>query len=291
MHSFSAVFLYPDSLTKISVFAKVFAMKKSHFFLLALLFSFAFVSWAQAATIRIDSPKIELELEPGQVYSGEIIAENPTDEETKARIYLEDWIYTKGGTGEKTFTPPGTTPLTASPWITFSPAETTLQPFGRLTTRYTISVPKDAKGAHFSVLFFETILGQQTDDEGVNILVAGRIGALFLINIKGTTERKGEIKSIELQAPQGNKPLGITTTFENTGNTDIALSGNYLVMDSDGRIKARGDLNKIYTFPGSTESGKTEWVGRLPKGNYQVLLTYEVSKGQNLVEEKTLVVE
>jgi hypothetical protein len=254
-------------------------------------FSLTILSAANAATIRIDSPKIELELEPGQSYSGEIVAENPTDEATKTRIYLEDWIYTKGGTGEKTFTPPGSTPLSASPWITFSPADSMLPPFGRLTARYTVAVPKDAKGTHFSVLFFETILGQQEDEEGVNILVAGRIGALFFVNVKGATDRKGKIRSVEVTPPQGNKPLSIVTAFENTGNTDIALSGNYLVMDSDGRIKARGDLNKIYTLAGDIESGKTEWVGRLPKGNYQVLLTYEVSKGQNIVEEKTLVVE
>jgi hypothetical protein len=266
-------------------------MKKLLFAFSLSVFSVLVVSAAHAATIRIDSPKIELELEPGESYSGEIVAENPTDESTKTRVYLEDWIYTKGGTGEKTFTPPGSTPLSASPWITFSPAESTLSPFGRLTARYTIAVPKDAKGTHFSVLFFETILGQQEDEEGVNILVAGRIGALFLVNVKGATDRKGKIQSVEVTAPQGNKPLSIVTSFENTGNTDIALAGNYLLMDSDGRIKARGDLNKIYTFPGETESGKTEWVGRLPKGNYQVLLTYEVSKGQNLVEEKTLLVE
>lgn len=266
-------------------------MKKVVSFASVFVTSLVVLSVAHTATIRIDSPKIELELEPGQTYSGEIVAENPTDEATKSRIYLEDWIYTKGGTGEKTFTPPATTPLSASPWITFSPAETTLLPFGRLVTRYTIAVPEDASGTHFSVLFFETILGQQEDEEGVNILVAGRIGALFFISVKGTSDRKGKIHSVEVTSPQGNKPLAIVTTFENTGNTDIALLGNYLVMDADGRIKARGDLNKIYTLPGATESGKTEWVGRLPKGNYQVLLTYEVSKGQNLVEEKTFVVE
>ena len=244
-----------------------------------------------AATIRISTPKIELELAPGETYSGEIITENPTDEEVKVKLYLEDWIYKAVGTGEKTFTPLATTPLSASKWITFSPAEDVIKPFGRLTARYTIAVPKDAKGAHFSVLFFETLLGTTTDEEGVNVLVAGRVGALFFIHAKGTVNRDGKIKSVDIHAPQGNKPMEIVTTFENTGNVDVAVGGNFLLMDAAGKIQARGDLNKIYTFPGSTASGTTQWIGRLPKGSYQALLTYDLGKGKSLVEEKALSVD
>ncbi len=246
---------------------------------------------AEAATIRISTPKIELELAPGETYSGEVVAENPTDEEAKVKLYLEDWVYKPGGTGEKTFGPIATTPLSASKWITFSPAEDIIKPFGRLTARYTITVPKDAQGAHFSVLFFETLLGAVTDEEGVNVMVAGRIGALYFLHAKGTVNRDGNIKSVDIRAPKGNKPMEIVTTFQNTGNVDVAIGGNFLLMDAAGKIQARGDLNKIYTFPGSTASGTTQWIGRLPKGSYQALLTYDLGKGKSLVEEKALSVE
>lgn len=245
----------------------------------------------QAATIRISTPKIELELAPGETYSGEIVAENPTDEDVKVKLYLEDWVYKAAGTGEKTFTPAATTPLSASKWINFSPAEDVIKPFGRLTARYTITVPKEAQGAHFSVLFFETILGTTKDEEGVNVLVAGRIGALYFIHAKGSVNRDGKIKSVDIRAPQGNKPMEIVTTFENTGNVDVALGGNFLIMDASGKVQARGDLNKIYTFPGSTANGATQWIGRLPKGSYQALLTYDLGKGKSLVEEKALSVD
>ena len=267
-------------------------MKKFLFISLISFFSLVAPASIEAATIRIDTPKIELELEPGEVYSGEIVAENPSEDETKARIYLEDWVFAKGGTGEKVFSPVGSTPRSASPWITFAPAETTLKPFARMTARYTITVPKDAKdGAFYSVLFFETILGSEQDEEGVNILVAGRIGALFFIQIKGTVIREGKIDEVKITPPQGNKPLQMETTFTNSSNIDITLGGNYLIMDEAGIVKGRGDINNIYTFPGATEIGVTEWVGRLPKGTYQILLTYDLGKGKSLVEEKPLVIE
>ncbi len=258
-----------------------------NFLILFLLTSIS----SEAATIRLSSPKIELELAPGESYSGEIYAENPAEEEVKTKIYLEDWVYLPGGIGEKKFTPAGTTPLSASKWIAFSPSQDTIKPFGRLTARYKITVPSDAKGAYYSALFFETSVGTVKDDEGVNVLVAARIGALFFIEIKGTVNRTGSIKSVEIEPPHGNKPMEISTTFENSGNVDIALGGKFLIMDSDGKVQGRGDLKKIYTYPGGTESGKTQWVGRLSKGSYQLLLTYDLGKGKNLVEEKTITID
>ena len=259
-------------------------------FLVVLFLAFLNVSYSEAATIRISTPRVELDLAPGETYSGEIIAENPEDQPIKAKIYVEDWIYAPGGTGEKKFSPVASTPLSASKWITFTPAEDTIKPFGRITARYTVTVPADAKGAYYSVLFFETILGTAKDEEGVNVLVAGRIGALFFVQVKGTVARQGKIQSVEIKNPEGNKPMEILTTFQNSGNVDVTLGGNFLVMDPQGKIRGRGDLNKIYTFPGSTESGKTQWVGRLPKGSYQLLLTYDLGKGKNLVEERSITI-
>ena len=250
-----------------------------------------FQSTAFAATIRINAPKIQLELSPGETAAGEIAAENPTEESAKVKIYLEDWAYAPGGTGEKRFSPVASTPTSAAKWITFSPTDEILKPFGRTVVHYTITVPPDAKGAAYAVLFFETLLGKATDEEGASVNVAGRVGSLFFIEIKGSNQRKGEIKLLQIKAPVENKPLQIITSFQNTGSVDITLGGNFLIMDPDGKIKARGDLNKIYTFRNDTETGTTEWVGRLPKGNYQALITYDLGKGKNLVEEKVFKVE
>ena len=267
-------------------------MRRALFMLgMSLLASFSALTGLQAATIRISAPRVELALSPGETYSGEIVTENPTDEETKVKIYLEDWIYTPGGTGEKKFTPASTTPLSASSWITFSPAEDVIKPFGRTTVRYTVVVPPNAKGGHYAVLFFETLLGTVTEEEGVNVLVAGRVGALFFIETKNVTERSGKIEAVDITPPAGNKPMEILTRFRNTGNVDISVGGKYLVMDPEGKVQARGDLNKIYTFPGAMESGNTQVVGRLAKGAYQLLLTYDLGKGKSLVEEKSITVE
>ena len=263
-------------------------MKKILFFF--TLFLSLITLPAQAATIRINSPKITLELAPGDTYSGEIVAENPADQEAKVRLYLEDWVYKPTGIGDKEFTPAGTLPNSASRWITFSPAEDVLKPYGRITIRYTINVPKEVKGGYYSVLFIETLLGAAQNEEGVSVLVAGRIGALFLIEAKGTALRQGQIQSVEVKAG-GNKPLQILTTFKNTGNIDTQLQGKFLLMDQAGKIYGRGDLANMYLMPGDAATSTTEWVGRLSQGSYTALLTYDLGKGQTMVSEKTFSVE
>jgi hypothetical protein len=244
-----------------------------------------------AATIQIDSPKIELNLAPGETYSGEILAENPTDQDLKLNIYLQDWVYLPDKSGEKRFDAIGSLPFSASKWITFNPSEAVVPPFGKMSVRYTIQVPAEATGGNYSVLFFETILGEATDEEGANVIVAGRIGSLFLLQVKGTVDRRGELVSAEVTPPVGNKPMEITTRFKNTGNTHIILAGNFLIMDADGKVHGRGDLRKLYMLSGDSGEGTTQWVGRLEKGAYQVILTYDLGEGQTLVEERTITIE
>ena len=257
-------------------------------FIFSAIFLTGYSPFAPASTIRISNPKVELELAPGETYSGEITTENPDEEEVKLKVYLEDWVYVAGGSGEKKFSPAGSTPLSASKWITYTPSDTKLSPFGKLAARYTVTVPPDAKGAYYSVLFFETILGSAQNEDGVSVLVAGRVGALFLIHVKGTTQREGEVTSVKITPPEGNKPMEIETAFKNSGNVDIALSGNLLIMDQDGTVLGRGDLNKIYTFPQSSEIRKSQWIGRLPKGPHQVLLTYDLGQGKTIVKEEVI---
>ena len=114
--------------------------------------------------------------------------------------------------------------------------------------------------------------------------------ALFFIHVKDTVRRQGEVSSVKVTPPAGNAPMRIETAFKNTGNVDITLSGNLLIMDAEGKVLGRGDLDKVYTFPGGSDTRTTQWVGRLPKGTYDLLLTYDLGQGQAIVKEEKLAV-
>ena len=264
-------------------------MKKLLLTVVGLLF---WVMPAAAFSVQIDQPKVVLEIAPGQSYTGEMEIVNLEDKEAPLHVYFQDWVYQEGGNGEKNFSPAGTLSNSASSWLTVTPIETMLKPYGKLVVRYTLNVPASASGGYNSVLFFETTLGSGKTEGGTRLSLASRIGSLFFVDVKGTVQRKGEVRSINIQASsQGSRPVEIKTTFKNTGNTAIVLSGNYILMDTQSQVRALGDLANIYTSPGTTGTATTQWVGRLPKGNYDALLTYELGGGMNQVEERTFTVE
>ena len=242
------------------------------------------------SVLKISIPKLELSLTRGERHAGEIEVENPTDKDIEVKVYVEDWIYKPDAGGQKDFGPAGTMPFSASKWITYAPSEVKLAPFSKKSVRYTVTVPQGASGGNYSVLFFECTIGSVPDpaEQGAFVRVAGRIGSLFLVRIKDTIERKGEISLVKIWPPSGNAPMEIETTFKNAGNVDVTLGGNLLIMDGEGKVVGRGDLAKMYTLPGNSSTRKTQWVGRLPKGVYDVLLTYDLGEGKAIVKEEKI---
>ena len=246
---------------------------------------------ADAATIRVSDAKVFLKIPSGGTQSGVIQIENPTPDEVPVRIYTEDWSYLPSGTGEKDFFAAETLDRSASGWITFNPVELTMQPFAKDTLNYTVRVPDGVEGTYHSVLFFETLLGLARDEEGASVQVSARLGSLFYVDIAGAEVVSGDIDRLEITPPRGSRPAQFDITFRNSGNTDITLKGNVMILDSGGLVKGRGELKSIYTEGGMTVTSTSNWVGKLEPGAYDVIFTFDLGQGKSLVEERSMSLE
>ncbi|MDD5561469.1 MAG: hypothetical protein PHT50_05010 [Candidatus Omnitrophica bacterium] len=226
--------------------------------------------------------KIRVVVAPGERAFGEITLENPTDESKSMRLYLEDWYYLPGGTGAKEFLPADSTPVSACPWISFSPADVTLAPFSKQRINYSVNVPSNASGARFASLFFETAIGKGSlSDTGrsAGLDVNVRVATLFYIEVKGTIERSAKIGNLNIQPSKEEKgAIDITLDFENSGNTDITTSGSYSLMNNDGIVSARGAFNGVYAFPGGKGSLLGTWKGIIPPGEYDLVINVDLGK-------------
>ncbi len=241
------------------------------------------------AGVRIDKPKIRFTVAPGGHVSDEIKVENTGKEPITVRVYLEDWVY-KTQDGGKEFMPKGTTPLSCAPWINYFPADIQLAPLGEQMVRFTVSVPQDAKGGHFCVMFFETGGGEAKtiNPEGaeVTVKVYNRLGSLFYIDSDGTVSKVGEIRN--MKASQNLNHFLIGADFFNTGNTDISGKGTFNVFDSEGYVYLRGAFPEFYTLPGDKAALTADVASaNFKPGAYDVLLTLEFENGGNLVQEAT----
>lgn len=262
------------------------------FILPALLATLFISASASAATIRIDEARVRLDMKAGETKTGQVHITNPTDATVTVKIYTEDWEYLDTGNGDKDFFPAGTLPNSASSWITYNPSQITIEPFGKKSVDYSVSTPAEVgEGTRYSILFFETALGEGKNEEGASVTVAGRIGSLFYVDIAGTVRREGKIEQLKFSPGKGNRPAVINTVFKNTGNTAISLEGEFVLMDAAGEVKARGKMSPIYSREGATVSQETEWAGRLEPGTYDGVFTFDLGDGALLVEEQKILIE
>ena len=254
----------------------------------AVIINFSLIVFAWAG-IRIDKPKIRISVPPGSYESGEIKVENTGKEPITITVYLEDWVYSRQD-GGKEFMPKGTTPLSCSNWITFYPADFTLPPNGVQIVRYTVNVPEDTKGGHYSVMFFETGGGnvETVNEEGNNVViwVLNRLGALFYVEPEGTIQKTAEIKNLNITEKLND--FIVTADFFNMGNTDITATGTFNVIDDQGFVYARGEFDEVYTLPKDKATLlATAKSVNLKIGTYDMLITLEFQNGGTLVKEAT----
>lgn len=251
-------------------------------FVIISLFSLIFLlilgfTLSEAATLRINPTKVRLIITPGESKSGVIEVENPSEEAITVKAYLQDWKYTSVHDGTKEFFASGVIPLSCADWVTVSLPEFVLSSYGKQKLNYTVKVPKEAAGGHYAVLFFESLLGKPELKENAALGVVVRIGALFYIEPDGSIERLAEVSNFSVQTLK-DKPLQINLDFKNTGNVDITCKGTFHIMDKQGMVVARGNFNDSYTFPGEIAKLNAAWKYAIPKGKYDLIMTFDIGK-------------
>lgn len=254
----------------------------SLFFSWVALFSHCSAAPTAANIPYISKSKIRAILAPGKQAFGEIMVENPTADEKIMHIYLEDWYYLSGGGGAKEFLPAGTLPSSCVSWINFSPADFIVPPFGKQRVSYSLKVPEGQSGAHYAVMFFETKIGNMpsganTKEHDAGIDLKARIAALFYIEVEGATKRTASVDNLEVVCDSSSK-LTISMDFTNTGNADITAVGTFHIMDKGGMVYARGEFNKIYTFPNDKAKLIASWNKPIPRGKYDLVITLDLGK-------------
>lgn len=263
-------------------------MKQINRFLLALLFT-AWAAQAHAISVGTDTPKLRLSIKPGEAKSGVIQVNNSGNTPLKVTAYISDWVYKPEGDGNKTFSPPGTTPLSCSSWINLSPTQFELYPDEIRSVNYTVTVPAEATGGHYAVIFFESDLGVQKI-KGMNVKVKGRVGSLVYIESNGHVNREGEVTQLNVVPPRRGNPLKIELDFVNKGNVDITAKGTFHIIDEAGNVFARDKLSEVYTLPGDKVKAVTSWSGNLEKGEYDIILTIDLGYDQTIIKEAKLVI-
>ena len=185
--------------------------------------------------ISLAPARLELEMQPGQETTVVVNLDyhSISDNAQPVRIVasLNDWTIDRDG--QVQFERANTLPNSASPWLIYSPAETTVIPGNLHAIRVTVSVPKDATpGDHLSALIIE----QRPDNIRVNenrrqMVIRYRMAAVFYIKVP-QLRRQGSLESLRAEANADQ--VVVTPLLKNAGNSVIRPLTSLKVTDSAG---------------------------------------------------------
>src|ERR1051326_317953 len=173
--------------------------------------------------ISLAPARIELEMQPGSETTVVVNLDYHTTGENSQPVRivasLNDWTIERDG--QVQFERANTLPNSASSWLIYSPAETTVIPGSLHAIRVTVSVPKDATpGDHLTALIIE----QRPDnlklltDNRRQMVIRYRMGAVFYIKVP-QLRRQGSLESLRAEATE--EKIVVTPLLKNAGNSVI----------------------------------------------------------------------
>jgi len=195
---------------------------------------------------------------------------------------LNDWTIDRAG--QVQFERPNTLPNSASSWLIYSPAETTVIPGNLHAIRVTISVPKEATpGDHLTALIVE----QRPDNLKLNenrrqVVIRYRMGAVFYIKVP-QLRRQGSLESLRAEATENQ--VTVTPLLKNEGNSVIRPLTSLKITDRSGVAIAELPQKESIPLLGGSEMMQPVVVEtRLAPGTYTVKYRVDFQDGSRPTE-------
>jgi hypothetical protein len=236
--------------------------------------------------ISLAPARFELEMPPGSETTVVVNLDyhSTTENSQPVRIVasLNDWTIDRDG--QVQFAKASTMPGSASSWLIYSPAETTVIPGHLHAIRVTISVPKDATpGDHLSALIIE----QRPDNIKVNenlrqMVIRYRMAAVFYIKVP-QLRRQGSLES--LRAEVKDDQVVVTPLLKNAGNSVVRPLTSLKVTDTSGVSVAELPQKESLPLLGGAELMQPLVLEtRLAPGTYNVKYRVDFQDGNRPTE-------
>ena len=236
--------------------------------------------------ISLAPARLELEMQPGSETTVVVNLDyHSTSEESQpVRIVasLNDWTIDREG--QVQFAKANTLPNSASSWLIYSPAETTVIPGNLHAIRVTVSVPKDATpGDHLTALIVE----QRPDNLKLNenrrqVVIRYRMAAVFYIKVP-QLRRAGSLESLRAEALADQ--LVVTPLLKNAGNSVVRPLASLKVTDSAGVAVAELPQKESLPLLGGAELAQPVVLEtRLAPGTYTVKYRIDFQDGSRPTE-------
>jgi hypothetical protein len=232
----------------------------------------------------------------GESMQGKIHVYNEGDIQLKINIEFSDWEFKKDGLGSLEFKSAGSMRYSCADWIQAAPMEFELAPKESRDVNYAITFPIDAQGGSYAAIF---VVGKPKpptlpEEKGKSVMVITSVArlAVLIYNEALNTPKKVYLNKFDISRPN-NKSLQISFEMKNEGSGYVRAEGKFHIMDNEGKLYGSGTTKPAKMQQGDSAKSSTEWLGELPNGEYDVVLTLELKPfgDEVMVKEKKIKID
>lgn len=227
------------------------------------------------AKITVGPLGIDLSVAQGHRATGTFLVKNVGELAQDVDIELVDFTHTPEGQNQ--FLAPGTLPRSLAPFVFYTPTAFDLAPGQVQEVKFTIEMPQEAAGPHWTMFMVRehtpsaTVqVGVEGQEGGFGFQASVSFGVLLRQIDPNNAVPDGRVRSLVItRGPEGL--LHAVVGFENTGTTFLRPSGRVEVRDRTGQTVASSPIDPFRALPGEVRLLDIPISGELARGSYIAL--------------------
>lgn len=255
-------------------------------FCLALFLELLFSQ--NAAALMATPMEFDILLAPGKAVSKAITVSHSGKRPMSLAVSVKDYCYNDEGRKEES--EPGSMPEGLGQWISVSPLKFDLQPGESRPVTFTVNLPPDASGSHWSMIYItQTNKPKPTKlkkgESGLEIFTFFRSAVRVRQYDPSIKEKAGHISDMNVELNTKTAPLVVSVTFENDTKNILRCRGHVQILDENGEMITELLLHKGGAFAGYPYRPRVVRAimkDKLPPGTYIALTTIDFG-GEDLV--------
>ncbi len=234
--------------------------------------------------------KIELWMEPGEKITKVISITNRIGAEMNFKVVVEDFKGSYDAENPVVLMGGEKGPYSLKNYLKPEISEFTLKYGERITIPVEISIPQNAEpgGLYGSALVETNPSKEQSAGKGTEVKVVSRLGALFLVRVKGNAFEQAGLKDFRTEKFFYEKgPISFNVAMENKGSTHLVPYGIIEIKNIFGKEVGKVEADPWFVMPDSVRTREIKWEKNWLFGRYEASL--KVNRGyQDIIDEKTI---
>jgi hypothetical protein len=252
-------------------------------------------------TFGIYPPVIDLECKAGERVATTVKIDNPNSK--AAAFHLDPVGVTAHPSNQFLNKPIASLPTDhLSRHITIEAREIAIPAQSYKNIAVYVDVPASLKGTHYTGLTVVNMSPSVTAtglerkaayEVDVGVGLQPSIGVTIKCHIKGTLKYAYSVKRIEIVPKKGNQPVSAHAELVNTGNAEMSIIPNLILIDKNKKVVARMKTTRgIKLIPGGTKDIEFQPTYRdIPPGSYKAVFSSATPELSLPPIEKTVVLK